>query len=262
MPTARACQRLSIPVFALVLAVSAAPARAQPFRLDAPADSPFWWTLDDSRTPAALRRELQDPEAHRRRYRQAVAAGLEKPLDDARLSHLEYYQNPALDPLLEPLWHAFHFFANYWLPEDGAEKAQSALASFGVSTQGAAAVLAGAGDESRRFAALIEELRPSQSEYLEMVWEANGTRGGGAAIEPRILQATKDHDVAFLASRSGRSPAEVRRLLEISQRDPGPESAVPVIVTLRDTLTHDDWQALRRYLVEQVAHRLATASDF
>lgn len=237
-------------------------ARAQYFPLDQSAESPAWWTLDEKVSPAELRNSLRDREKSRERLRASVAAGTREPLSQEQQRALVFYHDPAADPALEPMWHAFHFFANYWLPDDGRLAATSDLSLFGVSAEGTEVILARADAERLQYKRLVEELAPAQSEYLRLAKVALDRAGADSAEGGRIRETVKQRDAVRFAEVTGAPLAVAQRLAAAAGRDPALEAGVASLPTLRNDLSEGDWQGLRRFLKEQVANRLAPTIDF
>lgn len=248
-----------------VLAIGAfsasASMQAQYFPLAAPPDSPTWWTLDDSVTPEQLRTILQDPASSRERLRAAIESGRYPPLTEAHLSLVKFFHDPSADPALEPMWHAFHFFANYWLLEDGLLAATSDLASFGVSEEGTRIVLAQASSEARDFKVLVQELGPLQEQYIRTAWDLLERATRRPEERQRTLEIVQRRDAVAFAEAAG-IPLEVAgRLADAAGRDPALEAALVALPILRSQLSLADWRGLRRYLLAQVASRLAPTMD-
>jgi hypothetical protein len=246
----------------LIGALAPAPATAQPFDLDTPADSPVWWPLSDDITAEELRAAYREPGSSQRRYRDAVAAGLAEPRSDASLENLKFYLNPRLTPELETLGSTYFIFAIGWLPWDGAEKTQVELARFGVSAEGREVILAAAEQFRVDFDRLSGELAPSHRELIRLQWEILEREGESAALKKAMREAAHRGDVAYFAERTERGEAEIRVLLEDWKVDPSRVLLETSLPALKADLSPGDWRGLRRYLLDQVVTRLGTFTDF
>lgn len=246
-----------------VVALSPGGAGAQPFDLDKPADSPLWWTLTDEVTPEELRAAYTEPGSSQRRYREAVAAGLEPPRTDAQLARLKFYLNRRLNPELETLGSLFGRLADPWLRHRGEETLRRELAGYGVSAEGADRILGVAKTYAEELEELVSVYGPKHKELIRVHWEILNREGWNEETKRSIKEAVRSNDVASLAERSGRSEAEVADLLAAWEIQPSSHLLETTLPKLRSELSPADWQALRRFLYDQVPVALSNAfKDF
>jgi hypothetical protein len=253
MPRRRSGSTTRLAGFAVAVALLPAAASAQPLDLDTPADSPLWWTLTDDISPQQLRDAYRDPGANRRRFREAVAAGLQPPAPkDPELRYLVFYVNPRLTPELEPLWSAFYALADQ-LELEGAEAVELGLAARGISAEGIDRIVAVAQATAAEVRDLVAQIGPLQREFILMVRGVRDRHRWSEESEAAVESAVERGDTRYFAEQTGRTEADVARLLAAGLRTPTSEAAEESIVRLKADLAAPDWRGLRRYLFDRAA---------
>ena len=243
---------LSIPTKALALLLLAAALptgsiSAQWYRL-LPSDpaSPYWWTLSDQVSPAELRRALQEPEAHRERFRNAVRAGK---LPGAGEGRADWVRNYVESAELVPMWQAFSAYDTWFHISIGYPEATRDLREYGVSAEGAERIVEEIDVHDRRFAAITAELGDQPRQFAELVARAGIVRPDHLDDLP---PATRDRVVRA----TGVQPERVEHLHSQWKRSPLGEAAIPSLVSLRADLSPADWRAFRTFLLREVAPSL------
>lgn len=240
--------------FGVVCALLPVVCSAQPFDLDTPVDSPLWWTLTDGISPQELREAYRDLESSRRRFREAVAAGLQPPATkDKGLQHLKFYVNSQITPELVPMWLVFETVANMWLPAEGREEVERSLASHGVASSGIERVLAVAADNAVQVQRNVNEIGPLQQEYIRMQWEILNRDNWSEKSKDAVEAAVGSDDLLFFSQGTGRSEAEVAKLIAAGKDNYLARVTEESLVTLKRELSPADWRGLRRYLFDRAA---------
>lgn len=251
--------------FALLLGVlGRAPADAQPMDLDIPVDSPAWWTLTDKISPAELRKQFRDPEAHLARYREAVEAGAPtQPLDEEALTYLSFYYHRAVTPELTPIWLAFDAFAGGHLELLGEAHATDNLTAFGFGPTAIDTILLFASRLTRETQEIAEEVGPRSIRFVEIQRRAIKARGGDRKAYAAVTRAARAGDLDLLLPHAGVPRAELAELRAAWRRSPLTETSERLLPELRQQLTQEDWERLRRFLLEHVVPRMGNESkDF
>lgn len=263
-------------VFCLIsLLVLPSVVAGQPLDLDTPEDSPLWWTLTDEITPQELRAIYRDDSAHLVRYQAAVEAGLAVPLNERQKKALKFHYHPTQNPELAPMWSAFSAFATAHLEDDGPSVTGERLVPYGISPGGIDAILSVGEEQFQEHLAMVEELEAESQEYLRLyrrlddlarapaeVKQAHSVPAARHLTPEGLLEAVDRDDVALLAAASGETPAKVARLLWVAKSNPPAATAGENLVTLRARLSAEDWNAFRRFLLEQVVSRMGPFTDF
>ena len=251
--------------FAFLLGVLGwAPADAQPLDLDIPVESPMWWTLTDEISPAELRKEFRDPDAHLARYREAVEVGAPtQPLTDEALTYLSFYYNRRVTPELTPMWLAFDAFAGGHLELIGDAHATDHLTAFGFGPTAIDTILLFATRLTRETQEIVEEVGPRSIRFVEIQRRAIRTRGGDRKAYAAVTRAARAGDLDLLLPHAGVPRAELAELRAAWKRSPLTETAEKLLPELRQRLTEEDWERLRRFLLEHVVARMGNESkDF
>ncbi len=247
---------------------------AQLHRPDRPVDSPLWWTLTDEVTPAELKRLFSDRSLSLERYDAAVAAGLADPLPERGAGGrecLDFYLNRDLTPELEPMWLAFDTFFRVYAPDEQVdeERAHAApldLRRFGVSPSGVETILRAAAATEAEFDSLMDDLGPKMREMTVLLGEVYYEDPQRAALAPphrQVLDAVELRDYQTVASAVGRSVSEIRDLVDSHADWDAPYALVAeALPRLKEELTDEDWQGLRRYLLETVVARKGNSRHF
>ncbi len=137
--------------------------------LETPASSPLWWTLADEISPAELRKEFRDPDAHLARYREAVEAGAPtQPLNDEALAFLSFYYNRRVTPELTPMWLAFSAFAGGHIDLMEDAHVTDSLTAFGFGPTAIDTILLFGTRQSRETQAIVEEIGPQAVQFVEI----------------------------------------------------------------------------------------------
>ncbi len=241
-------------ILAVVIALAGSrPSSAQPMDLDTPVDSPLWWTLTDEITPGQLRATYRDPMAQVDRYQAAMKAGLAaQNFNEEQLKSVKFYYNTRLDPELTPMWLAFEAFAGAHLHFRGAAHATDALTNFGFGRTAVTTILLFGTREFDESQAIVQEVGPASLEFQEMERKAIRGRGGDRVAVKTIERAAKEGDLDMLQQSTGVSRDHLAELRAAWMRNPVTETAAKLLPELREQLNGDDWQRLRRFLLEHV----------
>jgi len=264
MPRSTSRRQLAAALVAVAPLLLAPPCRSQPMDLDTPADSPLWWTLSDEISPAQLRSAFRDPESHLERYQEALEAGaVSQALNEKALSYLSFYYNRRLTPELTPLWLAFYVFAGGHLEFQGAAHATDTLTELGFGPTAIDTVLLFARRQFDETQAIVEEVGAKSMKFGEIQRRAIKARGGDRRAYATVVRASKHGDIDLLLPDSGVSRSELAELRAAWLRHPATETAEKLLPKLRQQLTEDDWQRLRRFLLEHVVAEMGPeSSDF
>lgn len=238
-------------------------AHAQPFDLDTPPDSPLWWPLSDQTSTEELRAAYRDKEANQKRYLEAAAAGLVPAPSEEALEALKFYLNSRLTPELETIWRPLTHLGFAFL-HGGTDDAtvRRSLAEHGVSTHGREQILAALhwlAEEEERLGA---EIGPKTQELIRMHWEILDREGRTAAVQDRLNQATKHGDVSYFLERTARSREQIEELLREGTKVSSAIAGEATLRRLRQELSGEDWQGLRRYLSSVAVDHLGSFTDF
>lgn len=228
------------------------PAQAQWTMNPPPVDSPYWWTLSDSISPAELRTGLQSRKHSRERMRDAIAKGVHEPVSNARLQQLSLHVDGSLTPELIPMFDAFRIFAGGCDgdgPPNWEASSRRSLSEFAVSNDGADNVITTACNYLSQVDGIVADIGQDSLEFAEKVLEPATARVG----KSRAAEAIKNRDVAELSQRSGVARSRVADLYESWQRDPLAEAGIEALTHLRATMSEDDWESLRSLLLKKVA---------
>lgn len=237
---------------------------AQPMDLDTSVDSPLWWTLTDEISPAELRSAFRDPEAHLRRYQEALAAGVaSQELNDEALSYLSFYYNRRLTPELTPLWLAFDAFAGGHLELLGAAHATDTLTAFGFGRTAIDTILLYATRLLRETEGIVEEVGSRSMKFVKIQRRAIEDLGGDRRANALVRRAAKQGDLDLLLPSADVSRSQLADLRAAWLRHPLTETAEKLLPELRQQLSEDNWQQLRRFLLEHVVSGMGNQSiDF
>ncbi len=217
-----------------------------------PADSPYWWTLTDCITPAEMRKSLQSRQENQERLRQAIEAGEYPQLPESRIREISLFIDGSRDPELFPMWHAFGDFAfNLNLEENWEEQAREALVLYGISAEGIENVVTTGFNYWDFRGKVIEELGSEPREFADKVLGPVERKLGRRSTADVIVR----QDIDRLARETGIERHKLSRLYESWLRDPAAEAGVESLENLRPSLTEEDWEGLRRYLLEEFAKR-------
>lgn len=239
---------------AVMLCLVAGSAAGQLAIEPAPANSSYWWTLTDEISPAELRHQLQSRRLSRERLTLDVERYRHEPVSDERLAELSIYVNGAVTPELIPMWDAFDTFTFKFLTnEERSRRALDRLRAWGVSAEGADLFEAVTEQHWKLQEEIVEETREPSLRFVHEVVAAAHERIGGQAAE-RIV---RERDFSWLARLSGKSEQTVRGWHRAWLRDPVAEAGRVSVESLRDSLSDDDWQALRRFLLRRVAPEMS-----
>jgi len=249
--------------------------KAQPLELDTPEDSPLWWTLTDEITPQELRAIYRDDTGHLERYQAAVEAGTKPPLNEMGKKALKFFYDPDQNPELTAMWMAFSAFATAHLEDDGHAVTADRLRPYGISPGGVAAILSVGEEQLQEHLGMVEDLKEESREYMQLYRRLDDLARAPAEIKAQqpapearrltpegLREAVKRNDVALLAAASGESPEKVERLLWVAKSNPPAATAGENLVTLRARLSEEDWNAFRRFLLEEVVTRMGPFTDF
>ena len=262
-------------ILVLWLVICARMVEGQPLDLDTPGDSPLWWTLTDELTPQELRAIYRDEAGHLKRYLAAVEANIAPPISEVQAKALSFYYNRKQNPELTPMWLAFAVFGTAHLEEDGPAVTREGLVPYGISPGGVDAILSVGEEQVQEERRMIEELKEESGEYMQFYKRLDAlarTSPEQKAEHPvpevrrltpeGLREAVKRDDVSLLAAAGGESPMKVARLLWVAKSNPPAATAGENLVTLRARLTEEDWNAFRRFLLEEVVSRMGSSIDF
>ena len=225
-------------------------AEAQWTRTPPPPNSPYWWTLTDTISPSELRNVLQDREAHRERYREAKAnAESDEMATEQEIYQVGRYVAGSSHPELFPMYVAFQaYVSRFEIHADWPETNARLLTDHGMSPEGIAVVAEAARDQDARRQEIMEEVKAPVAELMALLAPLLDEIGN-----ERLVAHLAAGEIGALARLTGRDMATIARLQRAWKRDPIVEASLPILERLRDELTADDWQALRRMLLTEVA---------
>lgn len=218
------------------------------------ADSPHWWTLTDEVTPVELRTALQSRQASRERLKAAIQAGQHPELPPREWARVSFFLDGEMTPELVPMFDAFSILAT-WINRDITRtelKIRQDLASTGVSAEGTDLIFQAAKEYRTRAQEIISEVDYEQRRFAARVLAPTRERLGNE----RAAEVLRRKEFDKLAQESDLPEAEVAALYKEWRRDPWVEAAVAEMVDLREALQKDDWQNLRRYMLENVANQI------
>lgn len=249
----------------LLLASGRAAWARAPYDLDLPADSPVWWTLTDSLSPAQLRATLRDRSAHLARYRNAYEAGLVQDLPDQGLRRLSFYVNSEQTPELTPMWRAFDVWADSFTELYSRATLVSQLGAYQVPAETVDKLLQLADEHLELRESVAAELEPKQLEFVQVQREVilsraapNAGQDGGLVVE----RALGTGDLEPLIEASGKSRQRIEELYAAWKVDPAAESATRSLPCVKAELTTDEWSAFRRYLLQRAVPGIGPVMDF
>ena len=258
---------LGLAVLALAWAAALCPpawCRA-PYNLDLPADSPVWWTLSESLSPAELRAALRDRSAHLARYRKAFEAGLVRELPEQGLRRLSFYVNSEQTPELTPMWRAFDVWADSFTELYNRAILTRQMGAFGLEATAVDRLLELATNYLRVRDAVAAEIEPKLLEFVRIQREVilsraegNGERDGGLVVE----RALESGDLEPLIEISGVPRQRMEELYAAWRTDPAAHGATSSLPRIQRALTAEEWNALRRYLLQRVVPGMGPIMDF
>lgn len=248
----------------LLLALGLLPAllAAQPLDLTTPADSPLWWTLTDELSPQKLRQIYLDEVGHYQRYLEALEAGLTTPLPVELEGALSFYHNTQQTPELTSMWEAFSVFAEAYVAGPMGRDVSEELTLRGVSPEGIGHILAIARRNLAEEQLLIEQVRDHQLEFMKLKEQLLEDLGDSPESRRRIRSALERRSYALFVQHSGYSEQQIATLEAAWRTNPPAECAARSLAALREQLGDEDWQGLRRYLLEVVVAAMGPAVDF
>ena len=214
-----------------------------------PASSPYWWTLTDELKPRELRRLLIDKTAHRERYLQAVATGEASPLTTEELSDLSYFVNGQFTPELVRLAEAFDsFMRDFKDQENWFEQTQSRLRKYELSPSGQASILALVEAYNTKRDEMVPEVGELAKRFVEIM--ATTER---ASSRKELKGILKRKSLREMSRISGIPLEEVQQCALAWERDVVEELCYEALGLLSTDLSQADWDAFRRYLLNEVA---------
>lgn len=237
---------------------------AQPFDLDTAPDSALWWPASADTTPIELREAYRDPEANRQRYLEAMAAGLAPIRTDAELEQLKFYLNSRLTPELETVWRPLTHLADALHRERETEaEARADLALHGVSSEGSDKVLRIVREQGEEMERLALQIGPKTRELILMHWAIMDREGGRTPeARQRLERATQRRDVAYFVERTEKGHEEIQGILEEGTQQASAIAGEAAVRQLRSELSPEDWEGLRRYLIDRSVAELGAFNDF
>ena len=242
---------------ALALTIATPALQAQTTDPETPASSPLWWTLSEDVSPQELRRSFRDHDVILKHYSEALDQGSVASYSPEQLEYLSYFHSGALHPELLPMWEAFDAFAlRFRYREEWSDRASRELRRYGVSEAGSELISSEAQEHLQVVDLKKLELGSQQRDFVELMKSAADVMG-----KPAAKQALRNRDASTLARALGKSANDLRRLLIAWETDPTAVSAKEVLPRLKDKLSAEDWESLRRYLLAEVAPH-TSAIDF
>lgn len=232
-----------------LLVASVAPMAAQPFDLEAPADSPTWWTLAPGLSPEELRTVLTDPASIRARHELSVQAGRAQSAPAAAYRGLVFFVDPRSNPELVPMPLAFILFSNnecLLLPEYSVVKR---LEKAGLSESGASSVAKSCRAAAARNRELAEANRDGQAEMVALQKQWLSVNGDTEESHLQLESALRKKDVSAFRPISSKTDQELLKLIEIATDNPPMAAATAALPVLKAALTRADWELLRSYLL-------------
>ena len=221
-----------------------------------PEASAFWWTASDEVSPRALKETLTDPEANEARCQEAVRAGHEQhdPSPCSTDSRLAVYVHGSQTPDLMPLWFAFQrlemrvrMTGYSWDPDRPFRILRDRLRGVGVSMEGAEAFAAQVGEVIQEIETLNLEARPLRQRLYRLRRRAKWILG-----ETGVQRAIDLGNDTLIARASLTRAEEVSRLREVDSTDYREQVWLQATETLKARLSTEDWECLRKYLLDQV----------
>lgn len=212
-----------------------------------------WWTLTDM-TPQELRAFHEDKAAAEARYRRLVMEGhLEAPDDDSAYGKMRMVYIGRDTPELVPLWHAFDGFAGLFRMNPASlSRAKPNLVAAGMSEPGADAVIQYAVYLTDWTQREIDASLPRLQKWMAALRKAKKQLG-----ETRYREAVEHRRAELLGGFVGLSEEESRELMKAWLGDPVRDMKLARLEDLRLQVSDQDWDAFRRFLLENVApHQL------
>ncbi len=213
-------------------------------------DSPYWWSAYPEVSAAALRAELLDREANKRRYQAAkkyhltVSGNIEP--EEVGLRHLVYVHS-AHDPQLIPLWNSFELTAAMaqvgeppWDPGQRLRALARSLSDAGMSEEGTAAVVEVVRRQQAEEAALDSHADAGIRRLERALWRAGFFLGEREATRAAYLG-----DEERLARYSFTPIEQIRRDLPILFGHTYAQAKLDRLVELKERLSDEDWEAFR-----------------
>ncbi len=232
------------------------PLSSQTTDLDAPASSSHWWTLTEEITPAELKAIHRDVEGHQRRYLEAVALGLERPISDEQLARLCFHIDGNQNPEYFTLWEAFNAFANRFdsVPK-WDESVRSQLTKYGISDRAIERISVLSHAHLYEKERLVAELKDKQLAFAEILRIAQERVGRD------LYQEALASNLETITQATGRNAQELTQLHLAWKRRPIAERATANLELLRADVTKEEWDLFRLYLRKEIATRMS-ALDF
>jgi hypothetical protein len=220
-----------------------------------PVDSPYWWTLTDDISPAELRQALQDRDANRQRFRRAMERSRGKNREmvtEQQVHEVSSYIDGDLYPELIPMYVAFDSYAGrFESGPDFREENVTLLTKHGMTATAITHLRRVVSDYSARRNALTSEIGPLGFELMEALRELP------RSDRERIHRALFGGDLRALARLTGREVEWIATRHAAWRRDAVADTSIPVLRRLRADLSHDDWQAFRRFLLIEIASQMS-----
>lgn len=249
--TARIFRRSVFLVILLSLWMS--PTSAQYASDPPPVDSPYWWTLSDEVSPQELYDALQSRERNQSRLRQAILNGTYDAIPEGRIEDLSVFIDGRATPELFPMWEVFHAYSYDFdgLPRNYEATARDELKEAGVSAPGIARIVAVAHRNWREEEENNKALHPQRSRFVHEVLipmdKTVGERGRNRAVMAR--------DFGRMSRAAALDRGEVQDLYEAWKTDVAATVSIASVQELKASLSEEDWEALRAYLLREVASR-------
>ena len=213
-------------------------------------DPVYWWTLSGEISPEDLREQLQSREKSRERLRAAVEAGMHDEVPADRLDELNYFIDGRLTPELQPMWEAYHRWADLFEYHLNWEhESREHLVDHWLSEEGVETVMAASQDHWKIGTKLREEVSPDGMSFAGEILQPAGARIGRRAFRALL----EKRDFGRIAGMSGKPEGEVKRLYAAWLRDPNAEASLATIKELRGRLSAADWEAFRACLLAVTA---------
>lgn len=239
------------PVVVIVgLMLASVPAGAQLTRMPPPAESGYWWTLTDEVSPSELRRQLQDRDLIRARFRAASEQGqLHEAVTEQQIQEVSSFIDGALHPELVPMHLAFGAFSGrFEYRPDWSEQGPALLSQYGITPDAVQQLVNAASEYEAASDDIAAEITPSVMELMALLRPWVDEIGNETLVTMLV-----EEDFSGLARLTGRDVASIARLKRAWERDPSVEAALPILAELRKELSTDDWNAFRHFLLVEVA---------
>lgn len=233
---------LRIVLLSALMATLVTPVEAQWMVPPPPVDSPYWWTLTDEVSPQELRVALTNPAAVRQRYLAAKEAeGVTVP--PVELTQIDYFITGRLTPELFPMFDAYITLAVQTYHEPGEERTRELLALYAFSPASADKVISSLLNYMEKRDAAVAEVAPRHQELMEIVRRSRVP----------LKEAFKRGDIDRVVAATGASRDRVAELFPLWNAAPSIETALDSLSSLRQELSEQEWENLRRLLLEEIA---------